>query len=66
MVKETHLKAVEEVVEAPRNDDIVVERYEQGDNAGGDADATQPGMDLIPHAQGAESHLLADAELNEE
>lgn len=52
MCPSTHLEAVEEVEEAPRNDDIVVQGHEQGDDARGDADATEPGMDLVPHAQG--------------
>lgn len=47
----THCEAVEEVVEAPRDDDVVVESHKERDNAGGDADAPQPGMDLVPHTE---------------
>lgn len=65
-MKKTYSKAIEEVVETPGDDDIVVEGDKQGDDAGGDSDATEPRMDLVPHAESAQSHSLSDAEFNQE
>lgn len=61
--QETNLKRVEKVEENPGNDDVVVQGNEEGDGAGGDADASQPGVDGVPHPQRAEPHLLANAQL---
>lgn len=62
----THPETIEEVEEHPRDDDVVVEGHEQRHNAGGDADAAQPGVDGVPDPQGAQSHSLADAQFDEE
>lgn len=59
-----YLETIEKVIKTPRNDNIVIERYEKRNNTGGDPDATQPGVDGVPDTEGSESHLLPDAELN--
>ena len=45
----THLEGVEEVVEAPGNDDIVVKPHAEGDERRGNPYASPPGADLVPH-----------------
>lgn len=62
----THPDTVEEIEQHPGDDDVVVERHKQRDNTAGDADTAQPGVDGVPHAQGAQSHLLPDGHLDEE
>lgn len=66
MCGSTYLEAVEEVEETPGDDDVVVECHKERDNAGGDADAAEPGMDCVPHSKGTQPHPLSDTQFNEE
>ncbi|KAG8301636.1 hypothetical protein J6590_048832 [Homalodisca vitripennis] len=65
-VKHSYSKRVKKVVENPGYDDVVIQGHEEGDSAGGNTDATKPGMDRVPDPERPQSHLLSDAELDEE
>ena len=59
-------EGVEEVPERPRDDDVVVERDEEGHQHTGHPDAGQGRVDLPPRLQRAHLELLPDAQLQEE
>ena len=59
-------EGVEEVPQRPRDDDVVVERDEEGHQHTGHPDAGQGRVDLPPRLQRAHLELLPDAQLQEE
>lgn len=59
-------EGVEEVPERPRDDDVVVERDEEGHQHTAKPDAGQRRVDLPPRLQRAHLELLPDAQLQEE
>jgi len=58
-----HPKRVEQVEDAPGDDDVVVEAQQKGDDGAGDAHAAQEGVDFVPDADRARAQLLPDAQL---
>jgi hypothetical protein len=63
--KRTYSKTIYEVIETPRDDNIVVNGNEESNDARRNANATEPGMDSCPYAESTQSHSLAHAEFNE-
>lgn len=61
-----YLQWVEQVVEAPSDDDVIVESDKEGDDAAGNANATKPRMDCVPDPQGAQPHLLSHPQFHQE
>lgn len=64
--RDTHSKAIYKIENTPSDYNIVVDGDEKRNDARRDADAAQPGMDCVPHAQSAQSHPLTHAEFNQE
>ena len=62
----SHPNRHDQVVEAPRYDDVVVASDDDGDDRGPEADAAQVGVDVVPHDVAALAELLSDAQLEEE
>lgn len=62
--RSAYLERVEEVVEAPGNNYVVVKRDKERYYTGRDSYSAQPGMYSVPDAQGTLSHALSEAQFN--
>lgn len=65
-IDEIYPKRIEEVVEAPGDDDIVVESNEEGHDAGGNAYATEPRVNRVPDTESTLTHSLTKAQFDQE
>ena len=65
-LKSTHGASFNQVVDAPRDDHVVVAADEDRDDGGAEADAAEVGVDEVPDDVGAAPQLLPDPQLEEE
>ena len=61
-----HPEGVDQVVDAPSDDHVVVAADDDGDHGRPDADATKPGVDHVPDPVGPLPELLPCGQLKED